>query len=254
MELIILIIVVAILAVILFFAFGGILFWITKLFKLENSSYKKSLIILILSGLVSGVIRLVFGVVNLGILSSILATIGSFLVFHYFLKKYYQNSWKKSLGIYVVFGIISVIASLIIVVSIRLFVAEPFVVSGKAMSPTYNSGDYLFINKLSKSFNRGDVVIVRLQQQNIFVIKRIIGLPTEKVEIKNGEVIINGQVLSETYYNGSTLGDTSVTLSQDQFFVLGDNRNESYDSRNFGPVSLSGITGKVFFEVPGLLK
>ena len=254
MELIILIIVVAIFAVLLFFAFGGILFWITKLFKLESPSYKKSLIILILSGLASGVIRLIVGVVNLGILSAILATIGSFLTFHYFLKKYYQNSWKKSLGIYVVFGIISVVASLIIVVPTRLFLVEPFVVSGKAMSPTYNSGDYLFINKLSKSFNRGDVVIVRLQQQNTFVIKRIIGLPTEKVEIKNGSVIINGQVLSEAYYNGSTPGDVSVTLSQDQFFVLGDNRNESYDSRNFGPVSLSSITGKVFFEVPGLLK
>lgn len=254
MELIILIIVVAILGILLFFAFSGVLLWITKLFKIENPSYKKSLLVLILSHIASGIASVIFGVVDLGILSNILVTVVSFFAFHYLLKRYYQNSWKKSLGVYVVFGIITTIISLFIVVPTRLFLVEPFVVSGNAMSPTYNTGDYLFINKLAKNFNRGDVVIVRLEQQNAFFIKRIIGLPTEKIEIKNGSVLINGQPLNEGYYTGETPGDISVSLSQDQFFVLGDNRTESYDSRSYGPVSRSGIQGKVFFEVPGLLK
>lgn len=123
------------------------------------------------------------------------------------------------------------------------------------MSPTYNNGDYLLINKFSKDFSRSDVVVFRYEKQpGTLFIKRIIGLPSEKVEIRGGKVFINGQVLNETYYNRETTGDASVTLGQDQYFVLGDNRNKSFDSRSFGPITKSSVEGKVFYKVSGLIK
>ena len=123
------------------------------------------------------------------------------------------------------------------------------------MSPTYNNGDYLLINKFNKDFSRGDVVIFRTEKQpTSFLINRIIGLPSEKVEIRGGKVFINDQILNETYYSGETLPDSSVTLGQDQYFVMGDNRTKSFDSRSFGPISKSSIEGIIFYKVSGLIK
>ena len=87
-----------------------------------------------------------------------------------------------------------------------------------------------------------------------FFIERIIGLPSEKVDIQGGKVLINGQVLNESYYNGETLPDSSLTLEQDQYFVLGDNRMKSSDSRIWGPITKSSIQGKIFYKVSGLIK
>lgn len=234
---------------------GVVLTWIIKLFKLEKRSYIKSLIVLIFSGIASIISNVIFGIINLGFLSNILAIIVIFFVFHYLLKKYYQTSWKKSLGIYAVFGIISLILSSLIIVPFRHYVAEPFTINNAAMSPAYNNGDYLLINKFDKTFVRGDVVVFKYKEQpKTFFVKRIIGLPSEKIEIKNGGVYINDQVLSENYCNEETKGEASITLGQDQYFVLGDDRNISLDSRVFGPVAKSDIQGKIFYKVSGLLE
>lgn len=235
-------------AVVISLLIGGyILAWITKLFKIENASYKKSLIVLIVSGIASIIAGIIFGILNLGLLSNILVSVATFFVFHYFYKKYYQSSWKKSLGIYVVFSAIGIVATLLIVIPFRLYVAMPFIQAGESMSPLYNDGDYLLINKFDKSFERGDVVVFRYEKDpSALFFKRIVGLPSEKVEIRDGKVYINGQVLNESYYSGETSGDVAVTLNQDQFFVLGDNRSKSLDSRIFGPISKSSIEGKIF--------
>jgi len=253
MEFIIFILLIALIASL--FIGGGILVWVTKLFKVENPSYKKSLIILIVSGVASVIAGIIFGIINLGFLSNVLVAVATFFAFHYFLKKYYQSNWKRSLGICIVFGIIFSVISLLIIIPIRLYIVSPFVASGETMSPAYNNGNYLLINKSSKDFVRGDVVIFRYEKQpGTFLIRRIIGLPSEKVEIQGGKVLINGQVLNESYYIGETAGETSITLSQDQYFVLGDNRNKSFDSRSFGPIAKSSIEGKVFYKVSGLVK
>lgn len=253
MGLIILVILITL--VVSLFVGAGILVWTTKLFKIEKPRYKKSLIVLVISGITSFIAGIIFGIIKLGFLSNVLASITTFFVFHYFYKKYYQNSWKKSLGIYIIFGIIFIIVSLLVVIPTRLYIVEPFTASGETMSPTYNNGDYLLINKLSKDFVRGDVVVFKYKEQpKTFFIKRIIALPSEKVEIKDGRVYINDQILNEGYYSGETMGYTSITLGQDQYFVLGDNRNKSFDSRNFGPVAKPSIEGKIFYKVSGLVK
>lgn len=235
---------------------AGILFWITKRFRIEKSNYKKSLFILIISGTAGIISGVTVSLVSLGSPSALLANIVAFFVFHYFYKKYYQISLKKSLGIYIVFGIASILFSLVTITPIRLYVVSPFFVSGEAMSPAYNDGDYLLTNKLDKNFSRGDVVIFQNEKQpNTFLIKRIIGLPSEKIEIKDGKVFINGQVLDETsYYSGETAGNTSVTLEQGWYFVLGDNRKKSFDSRSFGPIATSDIEGTVSYKIFGSMK
>ena len=226
---------------------GGLLVWISKLFKIENPSYKKSFVVLIVSGIAILIAGIIFGIINLGFLSNVLVSIVAFFVFHFFYKKYYLSSWKRTLGIYLVFGIISIVVSLIIIIPFRLYVVSLFTVSGETMSPTYNNGDYVLINKFSKDFSRGDVVVFRYEEHaSSFFIKRIVGLPGEKVEIRNGKVFIDGQALNETYYSGETPGNTSVTLSQNQYFVLGDNRGKSLDYLDFGPIDKSNIEGKVF--------
>lgn len=250
-----LILVAIVLTIVIFLAEAGILVWVEKLFKIENPTYKNSVKTLIFSGIAGGIVGIIFSIINLGLLSNVIVTVASFFAFYYFLKKYYLSSWKKSLGIYVVFGIVGIIVFLVVVIPTRLYVFEPFAVAGEAMSPTYNNGDYLLINKFDKNFVRGDVIIFRTEKQpSSFLIKRIIGLPSEKVDIQGGKVLINGQVLNESYYNGETLPDSSVTLDQDQYFVLGDNRTNSSDSRIWGPITKASIRGKIFYKVSGLIK
>ena len=245
---------IIVLAIILFLVEAGLLLWVEKLFKIENPTYKNALKTLIFSSIASVVVGIIFSILNLSFLSTVWVAIASFFIFHYFLKKYHVSSRKKSLGIYIVFGIIGAVVSLVIVIPTRLYIFEPFAVFGGTMSPTYNYGDYLLINKLDKSFERSDVVVFHTEKQsNYFLIKRIVGLPSEKVSIQDGKVFINGELLNENYYNGKTSPDSSITLGQDQYFVLNDNRNESFDSRSFGPVNKSSIQGKIFYKVFGLI-
>ena len=169
-----------------------------------------------------------------------------------------QSELPKKRFNWIIVLIIAVIALpilfLLSIPIIRGFIVQPFVVSGSSMSPDYNNGDYLFVNELKYHFNapqRGDVIIFDypdpvcssyIQQNPIlkdfkqgpckYYLKRIIGLPGETVKIDNGLVVIinkthpNGFVLNEKYIqpNTPTLGDLTVTLGKNEYFVLGDNR------------------------------
>lgn len=255
MDTIILVIIaiLAVLFVIGYFASAVILTWLSKLFKIENASLKKSLVVIFLSGFASFIAGVIFGIINLGIISNILVMIISFAVFHYLLKNYYQNNWKQSLGIYISFSVATIILSLLIVLPVRTFIIQPFFVDGDSMSPNYNKNDYLLIGMVDRQFNRGDVIVYRNpKDKNQFLIKRIVGLPGEKVDIQGGMVFINNQQLNESYYNGKTFNinpdSTSIILSEGQYFVLGDNRGKSFDSRMHGPIEKSYIIGKIIYN------
>lgn len=148
----------------------------------------------------------------------------------------------------------TVILALLIVLPIRLFLFQPFLVQGISMEPNFLSNDYLIVEEVSKrfkDFQRGDVVVFSFQGRKL--IKRIVGLPGEKVEISDGKVKINGKILDESAYlpkNSFTVGEVFVTLEKDEFFVLGDNRSHSFDSRVFGPIKRKDIVGKVAFKIP----
>mgnify|MGYP001562025050 CR=1 FL=1 len=174
-----------------------------------------------------------------------------------------NDNTKKGIKKYLVFAWdlfkIALIA-LVIVLPIRYFLFQPFIVKGESMSPNFNTGDYLIIDEISYRFSdpqRGDVVVFKYPKDATQrFIKRIIGLPGETVNIKDGEVIITDDkgeisVLEEDYLpeNLKTLGDVDIVLRSSEYFVLGDNRQYSYDSRSWGVMARSNIIGKAFLRI-----
>lgn len=140
---------------------------------------------------------------------------------------------------------------------LRTFLFQPFLVHGASMEPTFADGEYLLIDEISYSFRqpeRGEVVVFRFpQNESQFFIKRIIGLPGETVQLRGGVVWIvnsvnpNGMRLTEPYSRRpESSGETTITLGDKEYFVLGDNRAVSYDSRRWGPVPRRDIIGRVW--------
>ncbi len=141
---------------------------------------------------------------------------------------------------------------------ILTYVGQRTVVSGDSMYDTLEDGDNLIVDKLSYRFHeieRFDVIVFRFQGSNVHYIKRIIGLPGETVKIEDGTIYINGKVLDESYgYEkmiDSGIAKDEITLGDDEYFVLGDNRNDSKDSRDpsVGKIPRSYIDGKAFLRI-----
>jgi len=153
------------------------------------------------------------------------------------------------------------IISLVIILPIRYFIAQPFFVKGASMEPSYQDGDYLIVDEISYRLTkpkRGDVIVFRFPQDpHQFFIKRIIGLPEETIEIKDNKITIFNQshplgfVLDESSYlppNQQTRGYLKIKLDDNEYFVLGDNRLQSSDSRRWGPLNKTFIIGKTFIR------
>ena len=149
------------------------------------------------------------------------------------------------------------------VVLLRLFVMDSFIVRGDSMAPTVLNYDYVFINKLAYRFGnepkRGDLVVLANQNtKQKHIIKRVIALPKERIVIENGGVRIkesrdeNGVVLQEEYLtlpNTPAVGVIYINLDPQEYFVLGDNRQISIDSRVLGPINKWEIKGEVFLVI-----
>lgn len=159
------------------------------------------------------------------------------------------------------FELIQVAAvSLAIIIPVRYFLIQPFYVKGASMEPNFFDHEYLIIDEVSYRFRepiRGDIVVFRPPtDSNQFFIKRVIGLPGETVEIAGGQVKVfndanpNGFVLPEEEYldQDFTATTKTVTLKSDEYFVMGDNRIASLDSRYFGPIKRSSVVGRVWFR------
>lgn len=154
-----------------------------------------------------------------------------------------------------------VIISLAIIFPIRYFLIQPFYVKGSSMEPNFADGEYLIINQISYRFSeprRGEVVVFKYPKDpRQYYIKRIIGLPGEIVEITDNKIIIynerfpKGIEINESSYldpSWPTPGEVKITLTEDQYFVLGDNRLASSDSRDWGGLSRREIIGKVWLR------
>ena len=151
------------------------------------------------------------------------------------------------------------IIAAVIILPIRTFIAQPFVVSGNSMYPTFHNGEYLIVNEVAKytgDYQRGDVVILRYPNDpSKYFIKRIIGLPGDTVTIQNGVVSITSAtqktplVLSEPYVQNPKQDSSARTLDDEEFFVMGDNRAQSSDSRIWGPVPKRLMDGKAYFRL-----
>ncbi len=152
------------------------------------------------------------------------------------------------------------ILALAIVIPFRMYVAQPFIVSGASMAPTFETGEYLIVDRATYHIEqpqRGDVIIFRYPNEpSKFFIKRVIGLPGETVELANGITTIidtsDGArtTLDEPYLKTDRTDEhITIRLSSDEYFVMGDNRGASSDSRNWGPVPRENIIGRAFMRL-----
>ena len=153
------------------------------------------------------------------------------------------------------------VISLLVVIPIRFFVAQPFIVRGASMEPNFYDGEYLVVDEIKYRFNapeRGEVIVFRYPNDpKQFFIKRIIGLPGETVNLEGGHVEIVSLkdkktiVLNESYIDPKilTVPDRTVTLKEGEYFVLGDNRLSSSDSRVWGVLPYQNIVGRVLLRL-----
>ena len=144
---------------------------------------------------------------------------------------------------------------------VRTFLVQPFLVSGTSMVPTFSNGDYVLTDEFTYRIRppeRGEVVVFHdVSDYSTYLIKRVIGLPGETVIINNNTITIenkqnpNGFVLNESYLPAGTVtaGDATWTLSSSSYFMMGDNRAVSYDSRSWGPLPAGNIVGLVRFRL-----
>lgn len=144
--------------------------------------------------------------------------------------------------------VIPYIVIVVVVVLIRTFIITPVKVDGDSMKNTLKNGDILLLYKLS-SIDRFDIIVLDEEKDNEKIIKRVIGLPGETVAIKKGKIYINDKVIDDEYAYGETSDYNKVTLRDDEYFILGDNRLISKDSRYFGPIKDNEIKGKIVFRL-----
>ncbi len=154
-----------------------------------------------------------------------------------------------------------VVISLVIIIPVRYYLVQPFFVRGASMEPNFDNGQYLVINEIGYRFDdpaRGEVIVFKYPlEPSQYYIKRIVGLPGEVVEIKNGQVTIydeefpQGKILDESAYlfeETVTRGLIHLKLNEDEYFVLGDNRKASSDSRQWGALPKDNIIGRVWLR------
>lgn len=170
-----------------------------------------------------------------------------------------EKSNINILGI-IVEMIIYLVISMIIILLVRTFLFQHVKVSGTSMEPTLYDKQHLFIEKVSskiKGIDRFDIIVFQPYEDNddLFYIKRVIGLPGEKVKIENNTIYINGKKLNESYGKGSytdaKMAKNTITLDEDDYFVLGDNREVSKDSRekDIGLLNEDCIIGKAWLRI-----
>lgn len=175
-----------------------------------------------------------------------------------------QSSTGRSFGAFLLEVTKVVVVALAIIIPVKQFLFQPFSVKGASMEPNFHDNEYLIVNEIGYRFSepeRGDVVVLRYPRDpSQYFIKRIVGLPGETVKITRGVVTIHnpehpeGFILNEDAYlpkGTTTSSGADATLGDDEYYVLGDNRNSSLDSRSasLGPVKGSAIIGEAWLRL-----
>jgi signal peptidase I len=178
-------------------------------------------------------------------------------------KKSYKKivlAYLASAGIFLLELVKVAVLAGVTIAFVRYFLFKPFYVKGASMEPNFFDKEYLIIDELSYRLRppqRGEVIVFKYPDNpKEYFLKRIIGLPGERIKVAEGQITIynkeypEGIVLNEPYLPKDllTVGERVTVLSESQYFVLGDNRPNSYDSRRFGAVDKSLVVGRAFFR------
>lgn len=139
------------------------------------------------------------------------------------------------------------IVILLIVMLIRVYVVTPVIVNGESMSPTLKNNELLLLKKYDKKIERFDIVVFKYNDSRL--IKRVIGLPGDKVEYKDGKLYINDEEMVDPFSNITKDFKYIGVVSENSYFVLGDNRNDSVDSRMIGSVTKDMLLGSTDFSI-----
>jgi signal peptidase I len=160
-----------------------------------------------------------------------------------------KNIFREFLGYFIV-AIIAAIFS----ITLRIFIIEPYIVPTPSMTPTLLISDKVIVYKLEyklKPVRRGDIIAFYSPLEKKNLVKRVIGLENEEITLKrSGDVLINGKKISEPYLPDNVIvsyDEKNYKINENEIFVMGDNRNNSADSRVFGPISLDRVFGKIIF-------
>ena len=173
-----------------------------------------------------------------------------------------EYNYKPSILSIIWSWIWSFIVAFIIVGGVYFFLGRPFTVSGASMYPTLHNGDRMVLSKVG-DIHRFDVVILKAPDENVEYIKRVIGMPGDTVEMKSGVLYINGKKVEQPFINTEVLAKQTVFMDdftlesltgeskvpEGKYFVLGDNRGVSKDSRMIGFIDRSAIEGKAVFTI-----
>lgn len=240
-------------------------------------------LIIALINIIYGILLIVFtppvtpGFITVLIISGTLIILGGIGLFYWIRKSFFnddessneavnQEGLKNWWGLIRGFDILLILGLLF-----KIFVIQPFIVDGASMEKNFHNNEMILVNKISYNFNapkRGDVIIFKAPQRpEDDYIKRVIGLPGETVKISEGKIYINNRLLDEYYLGSRVQTETydnqntyfSQTLGTDEYFVLGDNRGNSSDSREWGVLPKKNIIGKAWlvilpFDSKGLIK
>jgi len=237
-----------------------------KIFRTKSPDYKNAFIVIIILWVVAVIIgymiSLLANTMSLMLYGNIAAIILVLVVFHLLLKKFFQTGFLKNIVIYILFSFILTVLAVVAIMPLRTYVIEPFYAQGASMEPAIEDNDYLLGLKFAKDFERGDIVMFKYtNDENQIMIKGIVGLPGDRLMFKENEVLVynkdfpNGVKLNENDYLSSdivttTLNGSDFTLSETQYFVLGDDREKSLDSRRFGPIDEELIIAKYWLTLP----
>ena len=143
------------------------------------------------------------------------------------------------------------IVILVVILLIKNYVASPIIVNGDSMDSTLKNGDVMILNKMytTEDIKRFDIVVIKYEGR--YIIKRIIGMPGDEVKIEDNTLYINGKIYVQDFLDKDTETENFIMkeVPKDHYFVLGDNREVSLDSRSFGPVSAEDIKGKAIYTI-----
>lgn len=235
--------------------------WLARRFKIAGTAYRLALKLEIWRFGIVLVLALVWSLIFTDqLILTFLSYVSSIAAFFYLARLIYKIGWQKIALLFISWQLAIALAGAVAVILIRTFVFLPFYISGDSMEPALNNGDYVLIKRFDRNYQRGDIVIISEPAvPGTFLVKRIIGLPGERIAIKSSGLyridIKTGQgvKIDEPYLASGTKtapgGKGIFDIPAGKYFVLGDNRKNSEDSRELGPVDRSWIIGKLWFNL-----